>query len=523
MSRGGGDVLVLGAGPCRSRRRVPRRVRRASRGRPRARGEAGRAGRELRGRRPPRRPRQPPLPSGRPTRPSWLSSASLLGADLQCGPAAAASASRAAGSPSRCARSTSCAACRRPSRPASPATPSSRRCGGHGRTRSPRWCGPASVRRSRSASTSRTRASSGGSNRRRSPASRPGAASRRRLPDEAASSARPRRRRDTVLLVSPPRLRPDRRGTRRGSARARVPRSATARRRRPSSSRTMVCGVRLAGGERARRGAASGRRCRSRCSHACVAGAAARGPRGRRGRSTSGRCCSSTSCSTTDRYTPFDAHYLPEEWTPVTRVSEPKNYRDGDDPPGRTVLCAEIPCGAGDALWSASDDELGRGRRPTRWRRAGLPRAAPVEVVVRRLPSVYPVYALGFERRRSPRSTAGRRAQPRLLTFGRLGPLRPRQHPPRARDGMGGGRRAARRRLIRRRCVGGRARARSPAHVVRGLTRLRRLAVAAPRCTAGTTRAQVAAEPHERPPLGAEAVARSAPRRSGSPWRAGRA
>src|SRR5690606_3382358 len=29
------------------------------------------------------------------------------------------------------------------------------------------------------------------------------------------------------------------------------------------------------------------------------------------------------------RYTPYDAHYLPEEWTPVTRISEPKNYRDG--------------------------------------------------------------------------------------------------------------------------------------------------------------------------------------------------
>ena len=60
------------------------------------------------------------------------------------------------------------------------------------------------------------------------------------------------------------------------------------------------------------------------------------------------------------RYSPFDAHYLPEPHTPVTRVSEPPNYRDGDDPPDRTLLCAEIPCDAGDDLWRAGDAELGR-------------------------------------------------------------------------------------------------------------------------------------------------------------------
>ncbi len=35
----------------------------------------------------------------------------------------------------------------------------------------------------------------------------------------------------------------------------------------------------------------------------------------------------------TPQWTPFDAHYLPEGWTPITRISEPKNYRDGH--PGR--------------------------------------------------------------------------------------------------------------------------------------------------------------------------------------------
>ena len=120
-----------------------------------------------------------------------------------------------------------------------------------------------------------------------------------------------------------------------------------------------------------------------------------------------------------DRYSPFDAHYLPEPATPVTRVSEPKNYRDGDDPPGRTVLCAEIPCDSGDPLWAAGDAELGRlvaGDLP----RVGLPAVSPVDVVVRRLPHTYPVYTAGYEE-----CFAGldgwASAQPRLLTFGRQG------------------------------------------------------------------------------------------------------
>lgn len=120
-----------------------------------------------------------------------------------------------------------------------------------------------------------------------------------------------------------------------------------------------------------------------------------------------------------DRYTPFDAHYLPEAWTPVTRVSEPKNYRDGDDPPGRTVLCAELPCAHEDALWSASEDEL-RDVVLDALAGAGLPRPDVTETVVRRLPFVYPIYELGYEEAVTALD-AWADAQPRLLTFGRLG------------------------------------------------------------------------------------------------------
>jgi protoporphyrinogen oxidase len=98
-----------------------------------------------------------------------------------------------------------------------------------------------------------------------------------------------------------------------------------------------------------------------------------------------------------DRFTPFDAHYFPEIDLPFTRVSEPKNYAGLVEPLERTVLCAEIPCARGDALWTRSNDELGR-LVSSGLERAGLPVAHPIlEVVVRRLPAAYPVYRIGYE------------------------------------------------------------------------------------------------------------------------------
>ena len=92
-----------------------------------------------------------------------------------------------------------------------------------------------------------------------------------------------------------------------------------------------------------------------------------------------------------DRFTPFDAHYFPGPETVVSRLSEPKNYRDGDDPPGRTVLCAEIPCWPGDELWQRSEDQLGE-LVAADLARAGLAIPELEGVEVRRLPAVYPVY-----------------------------------------------------------------------------------------------------------------------------------
>ena len=99
----------------------------------------------------------------------------------------------------------------------------------------------------------------------------------------------------------------------------------------------------------------------------------------------------------TQQFTEYDAHYFPEAHLPFTRVSEPKNYAALPEPAGRTVLCAEVPCHRGDALWSKTDDELAA-IVADGLARTGLPLQAPVlQVAVRRLPAAYPIYRVGYE------------------------------------------------------------------------------------------------------------------------------
>jgi len=121
-----------------------------------------------------------------------------------------------------------------------------------------------------------------------------------------------------------------------------------------------------------------------------------------------------------DRYTEYDAHYFPSLDVPMTRLSEPKNYSGRSEPRGRTVLCAEIPCAKEDPAWSADSGTLGR-LVEEGLGRAGLPSPGRVlEVAVRRLPSAYPLYRIGWER---DFDTVDRwlSAVPGLLTFGRQG------------------------------------------------------------------------------------------------------
>jgi len=98
-----------------------------------------------------------------------------------------------------------------------------------------------------------------------------------------------------------------------------------------------------------------------------------------------------------DQFTEFDAHYFPEEDLPFSRVSEPKNYAGLREPVGVTVLCAEIPCNRGDALWTLGDADLGK-LVADGLARTGLPIRCPVlDVAVRRLPAAYPIYRRGYE------------------------------------------------------------------------------------------------------------------------------
>jgi protoporphyrinogen oxidase len=120
------------------------------------------------------------------------------------------------------------------------------------------------------------------------------------------------------------------------------------------------------------------------------------------------------------RFTEFDAHYLPGADIAITRLSEPKNYADLQEPAGRTVLCAELPCSPGDGRWEMDDASLGKLVEED-LARAGIPLARPpVGVMVRRLRQAYPIYLNGYE---GPFGVldAWAESMPGLLTYGRQG------------------------------------------------------------------------------------------------------
>lgn len=120
------------------------------------------------------------------------------------------------------------------------------------------------------------------------------------------------------------------------------------------------------------------------------------------------------------RYTEWDAHYLSGADDPVSRLSEPKNYRtSADDPAERTVLCAEIPCWEGDDRWRAAPDEIGAQVRAALMA-DGLPDPDPVATEVRRLPRVYPQFTRGFAARQE-RVEAWLETIDGLATLGRQG------------------------------------------------------------------------------------------------------
>lgn len=120
------------------------------------------------------------------------------------------------------------------------------------------------------------------------------------------------------------------------------------------------------------------------------------------------------------RFTEFDAHYFPGADVRLTRLSEPKNYAGREEPAGRTVLCAELPCSPADPWWTADPETLGR-LVAEDLARSGLPLPMPpASVQIRRLPQAYPIYLNGYE---EPFGVLDRWADslPRFLSYGRQG------------------------------------------------------------------------------------------------------
>lgn len=96
-----------------------------------------------------------------------------------------------------------------------------------------------------------------------------------------------------------------------------------------------------------------------------------------------------------DRFSGYDAHYLPDDAVCVARLSEPAHYTDAW-PPGPTVLCAEVPCAEGDNLWAGTDGDV-VARVVEDLALSDLSVGAVVDSRVVRLPRVYPVFRRGFE------------------------------------------------------------------------------------------------------------------------------
>ena len=97
------------------------------------------------------------------------------------------------------------------------------------------------------------------------------------------------------------------------------------------------------------------------------------------------------------QFSEYDAHYFPGSDVPVTRISEPKNYSDVQEPGNSTVLCAELPCFENDPEWTMTDTELGEIVCES-LRKAAIPlKNPPKTVVTHRISHAYPIYNEGYE------------------------------------------------------------------------------------------------------------------------------
>jgi len=98
----------------------------------------------------------------------------------------------------------------------------------------------------------------------------------------------------------------------------------------------------------------------------------------------------------TDRFSEYDAHYFPGSDIAITRLSEPKNYSDTDEPTGLTALCAELPCDVNDRYWQMNEDQLAAVVINS-LQIAKIPITSRIRnVIVRRISHAYPIYEIGY-------------------------------------------------------------------------------------------------------------------------------
>ncbi len=130
-------------------------------------------------------------------------------------------------------------------------------------------------------------------------------------------------------------------------------------------------------------------------------------------------------CVTLDRreLSPFTWQYVGDPRCIFTRIQEPRQRSPFAAPPGKTSMMLEIPCDAGDAVWTADDAPLLR-RALADLRTLGLDVERDVTgVFSTRAEHAYPIYRIGYAAHRD-RLLARIGRVPNLTTAGRQGLFR---------------------------------------------------------------------------------------------------
>ncbi|HEY8147465.1 MAG TPA: hypothetical protein VIK51_00935, partial [Vicinamibacteria bacterium] len=113
--------------------------------------------------------------------------------------------------------------------------------------------------------------------------------------------------------------------------------------------------------------------------------------------------------------------FFPERQFPFNRMFEQKAMDPGLGPADRTAICCDLTCDAGDAVWSAPDDELVR-RCFDALVGSGLTTPDRLEGgFVRRFRNFYPMYTIDFRERLGRVYERVRAPADNLVPTGRLG------------------------------------------------------------------------------------------------------